>query len=182
MARNYVALPHDYLTLFQPLSYEEIGRLALWLLQYSATGEIGELTGREAVLLPQLRMKEDQFQARFEEVDAVNQERAKKAAAARWGKQDDAPSMLEDAPDANNKDKDKDNNKNNNKDKHSRKDSRKDNIRPSSEGKDSKPAESAPGLSPEAAAMQEKVEASMRRLRAYHRELEQDEPAYYSLS
>ena len=167
MARNYVALPHDYLKIFDTLTYEEVGKLVLWLLQYSATGEVTELTGREAVLQPLLQMKENQFQARFEEVDAANQERARKAAAARWGKHEDAPSMLEDAPDANNKDNNKDNNKNKDK----RKDSRKDNIRPSSEGKDREPAPSS-SLSPEAQRIQAKVDATMRRLAAIRAEAE----------
>lgn len=162
MARNYVALPHDYLKIFGALTYEEVGKLVLWLLQYSATGEVTELTGREAVLQSLLQMKEDQFQARFEEVDAANQERAKKAAAARWGKHADAPSMPEDAPDANNKDNNKDNNKNKDK----RKDSRKDNIRPSTEGKDTAACELPSSLSPAGQRMQERVEATMRRARA----------------
>lgn len=168
MARNYVALPHDYLKIFDALTCEEVGRLVLWLLRYSSTGEVEELTGREAVLQSLLRMKEDQFQARFEEVDAVNQERAKKAAAARWGKHEDAPSILEHAPDANNKDNNKDNNKN----KDNRKDSRKDNIRPSNEGKDRDPAPPS-SLSPEAQRLQAKVDATMRRLAAIRAEAEE---------
>lgn len=180
MARNYVALPHDYLKIFDTLTSEEVGRLVLWLLRYSATGEITELTGREAVLQSLLQMKEDQFQARFEEVDAANQERAKKAAAARWGKHDDAPSipenapsMLEDAPDANYKD----NNKNNNKNKDNRKDSRKDNV-PSPSGEKDRPYTPVPlsEMSPEAQRLMEKLAESQRRLAAVRAEAEANYP------
>lgn len=165
MARNYVALPHDYLKIFGALTYEEVGKLVLWLLRYSATGEVTELTGREAVLQSLLQMKEDQFQARFEEVDAANQERAKKAAAARWGKHADAPSMPEDAPDANNKD--------NNKDTNNRKDSRKDNIRPSTEGKDTALCQPPSSLSAEGQRIQERLAATRRRLEAVRAEAEE---------
>lgn len=110
MARNYTALPHEYRTTMSMLTDAEFGRLIRWLLEYSATGTLASLGGREAILCPTVQLREDQFQASFEEVDKVRSESARKAANIRWGKREDADAcegMPTDAPDTNTKTKTK---------------------------------------------------------------------------
>ena len=50
-ARNYAALPHEYLEEMDILSDAEFGRLCRALLKYSMTGEEVQLEGAEKVLL-----------------------------------------------------------------------------------------------------------------------------------
>ena len=113
MARNYTALPHEYMATLEKLTDEEFGRLIRGLLSYSMTGEVVDLPGPETYVLPFLITRENQFQAQFEHTDKIKSQRARKGAEARWGKKDipteesipgDAQgclSMLEDASDAN---------------------------------------------------------------------------------
>lgn len=103
MARNYTALPHEYLETTDCLSDAEFGRLIRALLKYSAAGTTAPLGGREAILFPTLKLREDQFQASFEETDKARSEAAKKAAKSRWSVPSDADAcvrMPADASDA----------------------------------------------------------------------------------
>ena len=97
MARNYVALPFEYLEEFEDLTYEEVGRLVCALLHYGATGEEKKPEGREGLLWRRVVKQEDRFQESYEETVNFNRERAKKAAAARWNKDEPETSMHEHA-------------------------------------------------------------------------------------
>ena len=113
MARNYTALPHEYMATLEKLTDEEFGRLIRGLLSYSMTGEVVDLPGPETYVLPFLITRENQFKAQFEHTDKIKSQRARKGAEARWGKKDIPPeepiaadaqaclSILEDASDAN---------------------------------------------------------------------------------
>lgn len=97
MARNYVALPFEYLEEFEDLTYEEVGRLVCALLHYGATGEEKKPEGREGLLWRRVVKQEDRYQESYEETVNFNKERAKKAAAARWNKSEPDETMLEHA-------------------------------------------------------------------------------------
>ena len=86
MARNYAALPWDYLVEMELLTDAEFGRLCRALLKYSSTGEMEELSGNERVLFPRVKMQEDRFQASYEELSNSRSESGKKGAAKRWNK------------------------------------------------------------------------------------------------
>lgn len=89
MARNYAALPHEYIRDLSELSDEEVGRLVRALLRYSATGEVPTLEGNERFLWNRVMAQEDRFQESYEETVVFNHNRAKKAAAARWHREED---------------------------------------------------------------------------------------------
>lgn len=84
MARNYAALPHDYLEEMELLNDAEFGRICRALLRYSKYGEVPALSGSERVLFPRVRMQEDRFQASYEELSDTRSKSGKKGAAARW--------------------------------------------------------------------------------------------------
>ncbi len=84
VARNYAALPHEYLEEMELYSDEEFGRLCRALLRYSATGEIPELTGQERFAWQRVRAQEERFQASYEEIAAKRSRAGKSGAAARW--------------------------------------------------------------------------------------------------
>ena len=86
MARNYAALPHEYIEEFKELSYEEIGILLMALLQYSATGEEPELKGNERFLWRRVAAQENRFQDSYEEIVNVRREAGRKGADSRWSK------------------------------------------------------------------------------------------------
>ncbi len=88
MARNYVALPFEYLEEFEDLTYEEVGRLVCALLHYGATGEEKKPEGREGLLWRRVAKQEDRFQDSYEEVLNARREAGKKGAEARWGKKE----------------------------------------------------------------------------------------------
>jgi len=89
MARNYVALPFEYLEEFEDLTYEEVGRLVCALLHYGATGEEKKPEGREGLLWRRVVKQEDRFQDSYEEVLNARREAGKKGAEARWGKKEE---------------------------------------------------------------------------------------------
>lgn len=84
MARNYAALPHDYLEELADLTDEEMGRLVRVLLKYSKSGEEQELTGNERFLWRRVRAQEDRFQESYEATANSRSEAGKKGAAKRW--------------------------------------------------------------------------------------------------
>ncbi len=85
MARNYAAVPHQYLEEMELLSDAEFGRLIRALLLYSRTGEIMELDGNERWSFPRVRVQEDQFRESYN--DAVEQKRKAGRESARKRKQ-----------------------------------------------------------------------------------------------
>jgi len=68
MARNYAALPHEYLEEMEMLSDAEFGRLCRALLRYSRDRETPTLSGNERIIFPRVRMQEDRFQASYDEI------------------------------------------------------------------------------------------------------------------
>lgn len=86
MARNYAALPHEYLEEMDILSDAEFGRLCRALLKYSMTGEEVQLEGAEKVLLKRVYMQERRFQESYSDLTESRREAGKKGAAKRWQK------------------------------------------------------------------------------------------------
>ena len=62
MARNYAALPYEYLEEMELLSDEEFGRLCRALLTYSSTGETTELAGTDRYQWKPVQIQEHRFQ------------------------------------------------------------------------------------------------------------------------
>jgi hypothetical protein len=85
MARNYAAVPHEYLEEMAPLSDSEFGRLIRALLRYSITGEVVELTGNERFYAQRIVHHEDRIQANYEELRQKRSEAGRKGAQSRWG-------------------------------------------------------------------------------------------------
>lgn len=85
MARNYAAVPHQYLEEMELLSDAEFGRLIRALLLYSRTGEVMELDGNERWSFPRVRMQEDKFRESYD--DAVEQKRRAGRESARKRKE-----------------------------------------------------------------------------------------------
>lgn len=84
MARNYAALPHEYLEELDALNDAEFGRLTRALLAYSMTGEPIALCGNERFYAKRVMAQEDRFKASYDETAAKRSEIAKSGAAARW--------------------------------------------------------------------------------------------------
>lgn len=94
MARNYAALPHEYLTEMELLTDAEFGRLIRALLAYSATGEAPSLSGSERVLFPRVKAQEDRFKASYEELT----QKRKAAASKSWESRKSSRAKQNDAP------------------------------------------------------------------------------------
>lgn len=86
MARNYAALPYDYLEEMEALNDAEFGRLTRALLAYSMTGEQIALCGNERFYAKRVMSQEDRFKASYEDVSTARSEAGKAGAAARWQK------------------------------------------------------------------------------------------------
>lgn len=89
MARNYAALPHEYLEEMAELDDAEFGRLARALLKYSATGERPALAGNLRHYARRVFMQEDRFQEHYEELAGKRSEAGRKGALRRWGTTED---------------------------------------------------------------------------------------------
>ncbi len=97
MARNYAALPHEYLEEWAGLSDAEVGRLCRALLKYSITGEEERQGGSEKVLLKRVYMQERRFQQSYEATIKAKSEAGKKGASRRWQTMaDDSTAMADD--------------------------------------------------------------------------------------
>lgn len=84
MARNYAALPFDYLEEMEALNDAEFGRLTRALLAYSMTGEKIALCGNERFYANRVMAQEDRFKASYAEISDARSEAGKAGAAARW--------------------------------------------------------------------------------------------------
>ena len=84
MARNYAALPFDYLKEMEALNDAEFGRLTRALLVYSMTGEKIALCGNERFYAKRVMAQENRFKASYEDVSTARSEAGKAGAAARW--------------------------------------------------------------------------------------------------
>lgn len=104
MARDYTALPFEYLEEMDHLSDAEYGRLIRALQQYSITGEEAKLTGQEKAHWKRVRNRENRFRESFESSKEERSEHARRAANARWGNAQNArvcPSITGNAQNAN---------------------------------------------------------------------------------
>lgn len=72
MARNYAAIPHDYLEEMADLNDAEFGRLMRAVLKYSRTGETVALSGNERFLYRRAIMQEDRFQESYKKTSDKN--------------------------------------------------------------------------------------------------------------
>lgn len=68
MARNYAAIPYDYLEEMSNLNDAEFGRLIRAVLKYSSTGEKVALSGNERFLYRRAIMQEERFQSDYDEI------------------------------------------------------------------------------------------------------------------
>lgn len=84
MARNYAALPYDYLEEMEALNDAEFGRLTRALLVYSMTGEQLALCGNERFYAKRVMAQEDRFKASYDDISTTRREAGKAGAAARW--------------------------------------------------------------------------------------------------
>lgn len=84
MARNYAALPYDYLEEMDALNDAEFGRLTRALLVYSMTGEQIALCGNERFFVKRMMAQEDRFKASYDDIATTRSEAGKAGAAARW--------------------------------------------------------------------------------------------------
>ena len=84
MARNYAALPYDYLEEMDALNDAEFGRLTRALLVYSMTGEQIALCGNERFFAKRMMAQEDRFKASYDDIATTRSEAGKAGAAARW--------------------------------------------------------------------------------------------------
>lgn len=84
MARNYAALPYDYLEEMEALDDAEFGRLTRALLAYSMTGEQIALCGNERFYAKRVMAQEDRFKASYDGISATRSEAGKAGAVARW--------------------------------------------------------------------------------------------------
>ncbi len=83
MARNYAALPHEYLEELAILSDEEFGRLCRALLLYSMAGEESTLPGAERVAAKRVYMQEKRFQDSYDSILEARREGGRKRAQQR---------------------------------------------------------------------------------------------------
>ena len=84
MARNYAAVPYEYLEEMEDLNDEEFGRLMRALLQYSMTGEPMRLAGNERFFSKRVMAQEDRFRDSYDEISSARSEAGKAGAASRW--------------------------------------------------------------------------------------------------
>lgn len=84
MARDYTAVPWEYLDEMEELTDEEFGRLIRSLLKYSQSGEGISPSGNERFYVKRVMNREDRFRQSFEEQSTALSERGKAGATARW--------------------------------------------------------------------------------------------------
>lgn len=86
MGRNYAALPYEYLDEFKELTYEEIGRLLMGLIQYSRDGVFPEMPGNERFLVQRVKLQEDRYKSSYEDLTEKRRRAGQKGAEAKASK------------------------------------------------------------------------------------------------
>lgn len=84
MARNYAALPHEYLVEMEALNDSEFGQLIRALLKYSITGDLITLSSNGRFYANRVMAQEDRFQASYADISSARSEAGKKGASKRW--------------------------------------------------------------------------------------------------
>ena len=90
MARDYAAVPHEYLEEMSLLGDAEFGRLIRALLLYSRTGEPMALNGNERFYIERVTAEENRHKRSYEELSERNSRAGRASAAARQQKAADA--------------------------------------------------------------------------------------------
>lgn len=84
MARNYVALPYEYLVEMEQLDDAEFGRLCRALLRYSESGEPIQASGNERFYAARVMAQEDRFKASYDSTSTARSAAGKAGASKRW--------------------------------------------------------------------------------------------------
>ena len=82
MAREYICLYHSYLDAIQALDDAERGRLLTAMLEYTLTGDAGNLRGNERFVFPIIKSQIDRDNAKYQEICKKNRENGKAGAKA----------------------------------------------------------------------------------------------------
>lgn len=116
MARNYAAVPYEYLEEMEPLTDEEFGRLVRALLIYSRDGVEITGTGNEKFYAKRVMGREERFQTQFQKLSAQRSEAGRAGAEKRWNGREMAGQWQENSnpnPKTNSKTETKSNSKSN---------------------------------------------------------------------
>lgn len=81
MARDYAALPYEYLDEMGCLSDAEYGRLCRALQKYSADGTPIDLSGNERFFAKRVMNREDRYQEQFAKIDEARSQAGQKGGA-----------------------------------------------------------------------------------------------------
>ena len=84
MARNYAALPYEYIEEMAALDNETFGRLVRYLLLYSRDGALPDLAGLEMVIFQRMKMQEDRYKESYDNLSSTRSAAGKAGAAIRW--------------------------------------------------------------------------------------------------
>lgn len=88
MARNYAAVPHEYLEEMEQLTDQEFGRLIRALLRYSRDGVVAQVEGNERFYLKRIMAQENRCQDHYEQLSRIRSQAGKKGAESRWQNRD----------------------------------------------------------------------------------------------
>jgi len=86
MARNYIAIPYEYMDEMACMDDETFGKMVRYLLAYGRDKKTPSLTGLEAVVFQRMKMQEDRFQESYDDLTNTRSTAGKAGAAKRWGK------------------------------------------------------------------------------------------------
>lgn len=96
MARDYAALPYEYLTEMEELDDAEFGRLMRALMRYSLDGTPIAPEGNERFYARRVMTREDRYQKNYSETVKARSEAGRRGALSRWScKADDGTGMEE---------------------------------------------------------------------------------------
>ena len=84
MARNYAAVPYEYLEEMEQLSDEEFGRLVRALLIYSRDGVEIPAEGNLKFYAKRVMGREERYQTQFQKLSAQRSEAGRAGAEKRW--------------------------------------------------------------------------------------------------
>lgn len=82
MAKEYICLYHSYRDAIQALDDAERGRLLTAMLEYTLTGDAGNLRGNERFVFPLIKSQIDRDNAKYQETCKKNRENGKAGAKA----------------------------------------------------------------------------------------------------
>lgn len=84
MARDYTAVPWEYLDEMEELTDEEFGRLIRQLLRYSRSGEAFSPSGNERFYIKRVQNREIRYQDNYSDLSDIRSDAGKKGANSRW--------------------------------------------------------------------------------------------------